>query len=86
MKAVAYQQCLPIAHAQDDAQHIRVERRRIAFRGLVRDRATLAFGASIVHRDIETAIACNGLVDEVAHVVLAANVGLDERGFGTGTM
>ena len=44
-----------VLHAQDHAENIRVERRGIsfrAFRGLVRDRANLAFGASIVHRDI----------------------------------
>jgi len=42
-------------HAQDHAENIRVERRGISFRsfrGLVRDRANLAFGAGIVHRDI----------------------------------
>jgi hypothetical protein len=35
-----------VLHAQDHAENIRVERRGIAFRGLVRDRANLAFGAS----------------------------------------
>jgi hypothetical protein len=37
-----------VLHAQDHAENIRVERCGIAFRGLVRDRANLAFGASIV--------------------------------------
>ena len=41
-----------VLHAQDYAENIRVERRGIAFRGLVRDRANLAFGAGFVHRDI----------------------------------
>src|SRR2546428_435476 len=40
-----------VLHAQDHAEDVRVERRGIAFRGLVRDRANLAFGAGIVHRD-----------------------------------
>src|SRR6185312_6356526 len=44
-----------VLHAQDHAEDVRVERRGIAFRGLVPDRATLALRASVVHRDIETA-------------------------------
>jgi hypothetical protein len=38
---------------------------------------------AIVHRDIETAKPCDGLVDRVADFLAAANVGLDEDGFGT---
>jgi hypothetical protein len=67
-----------VLHAQDHAENIRVERRGIALRGLVRDRANLAFGASIVHGDIETAEPCDGLVDQSADVILLANVGVDE--------
>src|SRR6202049_3874434 len=63
--------------------NIGVERRGIAFRGLVRDRANLAFGAGIVHRDIETAKPCDGLVDQSADVILLADVGLDELGLRT---
>jgi hypothetical protein len=65
-------------HAQDHAENIRVERRGIALRGLVRDRANLAFGASIVHGDIETAEPCDGLVDQSADVILLADVGVDK--------
>jgi hypothetical protein len=54
-----------------------------AFRGLVRDRANLAFGAGIVHRDIETAKPCDGLVDHRADVILLADVGVDELGLRT---
>src|SRR4029077_5149634 len=71
-----------LLHAQDHAENIRVECRGIAFCGLVRDRANLAFGAGIVHRDIEATNPCDGLVDQVADVIVAANVGLDEDGFG----
>src|SRR6185312_7922153 len=49
----------------------------------VRDRPNLAFGASIVHGDIETAKPCDGLVDESADVVVLANVGVDELGLRT---
>src|SRR5712671_1691488 len=55
-----------VLHAQDHAENIRVERRGIAVRGLVRDRTNPAFGAGIVHRDIETAKPCDGLVDQSA--------------------
>ena len=70
-------------HAQDHAENIRVERRGIAFRGLVRDRANLAFGPSIVHRDIETSKPCDGLVDQSADVILLADVGVDKLGLRT---
>ena len=72
-----------VLHAQDHAENIGVERRGIAFRGLVRDRANLAFGAGIVHRDIETAKPRDGLVDQSADVILLADVGVDELGLGT---
>src|SRR5207244_4394785 len=72
-----------VLHAQDHAEDIRVERRGIAFRGLARDRANLAFGAGIVHRDIKTAKPCDGLVDQIVDFIVATNVGLDEGGFGT---
>ncbi len=53
-------------HAQEHAENIGLERRGIAFRGLVRDRATLAFRAGIVDRDIEAAKPRDGLVDQSA--------------------
>ncbi len=70
-------------HAQDHAENIGVERRGIACRGLVGDRANLAFGAGIVDRDIETAKPCDGLVDQGADVILLADVGVDELGLRT---
>jgi hypothetical protein len=72
-----------VLHAQDYAENIRVERRGVTVRGLVRDRATLAFGASIVHRHIEATKPCDCLVYQRADVVLLANVGVDELGLGT---
>ncbi len=72
-----------VLHAQDHAENIGVERRRIALRGLVRDRATLSFGACIVHRDIETAKPCDGFVDQGADVILLADIGVDELGLRT---
>src|ERR1700688_1938738 len=72
-----------VLHAQDHAENIRVEGRGITFRGLVRDRANPAFGAGIVHRDIETAKPCDGLVDKGADIILLADVGVDELGLRT---
>ena len=65
------------------AENIRVERRGIAFGGLVGDRADLAFGTGIVHRNIETTKPRDGLVDQSADVILLADVGVDELGFRT---
>ncbi|MDT4912495.1 MAG: hypothetical protein QOC66_1623 [Pseudonocardiales bacterium] len=56
------------------------QRRGIGFRGLLGDRANLAFGGGIVHRDIETAKPRDGLVDQTANVVFLAHVGVDELG------
>src|ERR1700731_3385237 len=53
-----------------------------SFRGLVRDRADLAFGA-VAHRDIETAKPYDGLVDQSVDVILLADVGVDELGLRT---
>ena len=72
-----------VLHAQDHAKNIGVERRGIAFRGLIGDRANPAFGAGVVHRDIETAKPCDGLVDQSADVILLADVGVDELGLRT---
>src|SRR6202521_3818679 len=69
-----------VLHAQDHAENIGVEGRGIAFRGLVGDRADLAFGAGIIHRDIETDKPCDGLVHQCADVILLADVGVDELG------
>jgi hypothetical protein len=71
-----------VLHAQDHPENVGLERRSKAFRGLVRDRADLAFGGGVVHRDIETAKPSDGLVDHSADVLLA-DVGVDELGLQT---
>ncbi len=70
-------------HAQNHTKNIGVERRGIAVRGLVRDRAHLPFGSGIVHGDIETPKARDGRVDQSADIILLANVGVDELGLRT---
>src|SRR6202022_2323438 len=72
-----------VLHAQDHAKNVGLERRGKAFRGLIRDRADLAFGGGIVHRDIETAKPCDGLINQSADVILLADVGVDELGLRT---
>ena len=64
-------------------RNVGLERRGKAFRGLVRDRTNLAFGGGIVHRDIETAKPCDGLIDQGADIILSANIGVDEFGLRT---
>src|SRR6202040_1500319 len=49
----------------------------------VRDRADLAFGGGVVHRDIETAKPRDSLVDQSADIILLADVGVDELGLRT---
>ncbi len=61
---------------------LRITPRTITFRGLVDDRADLAFGASIIHRDIEAAKPRDGLVDQSADVILLAHIGADKIGLG----
>ena len=70
-------------YAQEHAEDVGVERRGIAFRSLLRDRAGFTFGAGIVHRDIETSEALDSAVDETTDIVFLAHVCLDEFGFGT---
>src|SRR3981189_1707558 len=72
-----------VLHAQDYAENVGLERRGKAFRGLVRDQADLAFGGGVVHRDIETAKPCDGLVDQSADLILLADVGVDALGLRT---
>jgi hypothetical protein len=69
-----------VLHAEQDAEDVRVERRGVGVRGLVGDRPDLAFGARVVHRDVETAEPGDGLVHQGADVVLPADIGVDELG------
>jgi hypothetical protein len=45
-------------------------------------RAGLAFGTGVVDRHVQTSEARHGLVDEIAHVVLAADIGAHEFSLG----
>ncbi len=68
-------------HAEERAEHISVERRGVALGGLLRHRAGLAFGAGGVDGRIQTTEARHGLIDQAAHIVVAADVRTDELRF-----
>jgi len=69
-------------HAEDDTQDVGIEGRRVGLGGLFGDRPRLAFCAGIVYGDVEPAESRDGLVDEVAHVILVTHVSADEFGLG----
>ena len=72
-----------VLHAEQRAEHVGLERGGKAFRGLVRDRTARAFGAGVVHGDIETTKPRDGLIDHVEGVILLAHVGVDELSLRT---
>src|ERR1700730_3298410 len=72
-----------VLSAQDHAETIPIEGRRVGFGRLFGHGAGFAFSTGIVHRDIETAKPCDGLVDQSADVILLADVSVDELGLRT---
>jgi hypothetical protein len=64
------------------AEHVGIERSGIGLGGLLGQRAGLAFGTSVVDGDIQATKALDRLVEEIAHVVLAADIGAHEFRFG----
>src|SRR5271167_192021 len=64
-----------VLHAEQRAEYVGVESRSIAFGGLLRDGAGLAFGTGVVDGNIEAAEALDGLIDQLAHIVVTAHVG-----------
>jgi hypothetical protein len=69
-----------VLEAQQRAKHIGVEHRRVAVRRLLGDRPRLALGAGIIDGDVEPAEAGDGVIDQAAHILFVAHVGLDEGG------
>ena len=68
-------------HAQQCAEHVGLEHRRKASGRLFCHRARLAFRAGIVHGHIQAPEASDRSVDEALHLVLMADIGVDELGF-----
>src|SRR5260370_29226860 len=73
-----------VLHAQQGAEHVGIERRRVAFRSLLGHGAGCAFGASAVDSDIQAAKSFHRLVDQIAYVFFSADIGADELRFRTG--
>ena len=57
---------------------MRHEGGRISLGGLLGQQPGLTFGTGVVDRHIQTTKARDGLVDEIAHVVLAPDIGTHE--------
>jgi hypothetical protein len=72
-----------VLQTEDGAEHVGVEGRRIGLGRLFGQRSRLPFGTSVVDGDIQAAKALDGLVDEIAHVVLVADIRTHELRFGT---
>src|SRR5260370_24127361 len=72
-----------VLHAEQRAKHIGVEGGCVAFGSLLSHRSRLTFGACGIDGGVDPAEACDGLVDQTAHVVLAAHVGANESRLGT---
>jgi hypothetical protein len=70
-----------VLHAQQHAQNIGFERRRIAFRSLLGHGAGRSFRAGVVDGDVDAAESRHGSIDETTDIVLVAHVGPDELGF-----
>src|SRR5260370_9356685 len=68
-------------HAQQHAEHVGIEGGGVTVRRLFGHRAGLAFGAGIIDGDVEAAEPRDGLLDQVLHLVLMADIGANEFRF-----
>ena len=62
-------------HTQQDAQHIGIERGRIALCGLIRYETSPPLSRGVVDGNIEATKARDGFIDQVTHIVFVAHVG-----------
>src|SRR5882724_9190747 len=69
-----------VLHAEQRTQDVCIERRGIGFCSLFRHRGGCAFGSGAIDGSIQTTKARDSLVDQAAHVVLVAHVGMQEFG------
>src|SRR5580700_8394822 len=65
-----------VLHAQQCAENVGVESRRVALGGLLRHRTGLALGSGGVYSHIQATEARHGLIDQVSYVVLVAYIGV----------
>jgi hypothetical protein len=71
------------AAAEQRAEHIGIKHGGIALRRLLGDRAWMALGAGIVDCHVKPPEALDGLIDQVPHVVVMADIGADEFSLST---
>src|SRR6266850_33120 len=69
-------------HAEQRPEHIGVEGGGIGVGGLLRHRTGLAFGAGVVDGRVQATEACDGLIDQVPHLVLVAHIRAQEFDVG----
>jgi hypothetical protein len=72
-----------VLHAKESAKHVGIEGGRVGISSLLDEWTRLALGAGTVDRYIEPAQTRDGLVDEMAHLILAPYVGFDEGSLRT---
>jgi len=72
-----------VLHAEQRAEHVGLEGGVVALGRLLGHRPRFAFGPGVVHGRIEPTEASDGRIDQVPHVVLAADVGTQELGLST---
>src|SRR5438445_1577282 len=68
-------------HAQECAENVGVEGGSVAFGGLLRYRARLAFGTGGIDGHIQATKPRNSLIDQSTHIVFAANIGPNKFSF-----
>jgi hypothetical protein len=62
-------------HAQECAENVGIERRRVALCGLLCNWTGLAWSSRGVYSDIQATEARYGLIDQVSYIVVVANIG-----------
>jgi hypothetical protein len=71
-----------VLQAKDGAEHVGIESGRICLSRLFGQWAGLTFGTGIIDRHVQTSEARDRLVDEIAHVLLAADIRTHEFRLG----
>jgi hypothetical protein len=73
-----------VLHAEERPQHVGIEHRSVALGREFRQRTDFALGAGAVDCYVETAKAGDGAVDQIADIVLEADISADELRLGAG--
>src|SRR6267154_450188 len=71
-----------VLQAEQHPEHVGVEGGGVALDRLIDDQPRLALGTRTVDGGVDPAEPGHGLIDQLPHLVVATDVGLDERGLG----